>query len=78
MKTMITVHSYEDVDLVHLQACLDHIKRFEEAYTAEVFVSSRNSDGWLEYIIRYEFPSSSKLTVGAIQRKPGMPVEFHS
>lgn len=34
--------------------------------------------GWLEYTIVIDYASGHRLTVGAIQRKPGEPSEFHS
>ena len=34
--------------------------------------------GWLEYTISIEYVGGHCLTVGAIQRKPGEPSEFHS
>lgn len=43
-----------------------------------IFPSGPNKDGWLEWILKYEFVDGGGLTVGAIQREPNATVEFHS
>ncbi|MNR69273.1 hypothetical protein D3C85_1944050 [compost metagenome] len=46
--------------------------------SVNLYLSQRDQNGWLEYTIVVGYKSGSSLTVGAIQRKPGEPSEFHS
>jgi hypothetical protein len=43
-----------------------------------IFPSAPNKDGWLEWILKYEFIDGGTMTIGAIQREPNGVVEFHS
>lgn len=86
----INVHNYQDHEPEALAACVEHAERFQDC-DVEIFVQPRvpldaepyKNPGWLEYLIVYKFSVVSTfgvggLTVGAIQRKPGMAFEFHS
>jgi hypothetical protein len=43
-----------------------------------IFPSQPDKDGFLEWIMKYEFATGGGMTIGAIQREPNGPVEFHS
>lgn len=78
-----------DADLAEpemLSKCLERCCWWiKDAAAITIFINKRvpidapeyNSPGWLEYIMQIQF-NGWKMTVGAIQRKPGMNVEFHS
>lgn len=59
-----------------------HIARMasgDRLCSATVYPNKRDKNGWLEWLLVYEFEGGSKLTVGAIQRHTQEDeVEFHS
>lgn len=74
------------VETDHLNACLKRITWNANVSLAKIFVSPRvpldapeyKHPGWLEYLISITYTNGSAITIGAIQRKPGAPIEFHS
>lgn len=83
---IIEIHDRELAEPEALEAALGRALWQQHVAKADIFVSPRvpedapewRSPGWLEYGIRYEYESGSKLFVGMIQRRPGEPFEFHS
>ena len=75
-------HPAQHPDVNLAEAVGRHILRMggneDRVASVTIFPSARNKEGWLEWLVRYEFSTGGKLTVGAIQRRPGEPVEFHS
>lgn len=66
-----------------LTACLQRIAMHQNVTQATVIISARQTEkhsypGWLEFLLRVEYEHGGKLTIGALQRKPGEPFEFHS
>ena len=63
-----------------LQACV--VKALNHMTTggvATIYVNSRNEvTGWIEFGIRYNYPSGGTLFVAAIQRRRGTEFEFCS
>ena len=65
-----------------------HIERMDNGRLSQVelYMSPRvpldaeewKHPGWLEWLIKYEWETGGKLTVGMIQRRPGAEFEFHS
>lgn len=59
-----------------------HIARMSaegKVSSVTVHPTTRLADGWLEWIIQYQWVDGGGITVGAIQRKtPDDLVEFHS
>lgn len=46
--------------------------------SVQIFPKAPEKNGWLEWLLVYEFVDGGKLTVGMIQREPNGEVEFHS
>jgi hypothetical protein len=74
-----------DLDEDMLQAVMTRIARHvPNAHTIDVYPQERRAmnrlsdPGMLEWIIRVLYRSGGQLTIGAIQRSPGVNVEFHS
>ena len=65
-----------------IEAALTRIDRVlpadENRGTAILRLAQREPNGWLEYLLHYDFYSGGKLTVGMVQRQPGAEFEFHS
>lgn len=77
----LNIVDFQDAEIDHLQACIVRAAWMAgggNVKTATIYVTPRDKHGWLEYITRYEYENGGGLTVGAIQREPGAPVEFHS
>lgn len=48
-------------------------------FNVRIFPNKVDKDGWLEWILQYEFATGGGMTVGAILRNPDQEtVEFHS
>ena len=70
-----------DEDLGHFMATFNRAVQLgnnEITQEVRIYTDQRDRQGWLEYQIVVTYQSGSSLTVGAIQRKPGEPSEFHS
>lgn len=68
----------DDDRQIMTEAVMRHSRRMQGWMRLEVFQNDREKNGWLEWMLVYEFWSGGKLTVGLIQRKPGEPVESHT
>lgn len=66
----------DDVALVH--ACIDRAMQHQHVVAVSIQCAARNREGWLEFIMMFGYDDGGTLTVGALQRKPGEPFEFHS
>lgn len=75
----IIVHNAELVELDVLTQTLRKLSSRADDYAgAELFPRLRNRDGFAEILVQATYHSGNTITIGAIQRKPGEPVEFHS
>lgn len=79
----VTIHDYGQHEEEMLQACLkraqDYMGDSFQYGSATIFVNKREKIGWLEYGIRIEHgEGNGGIYIGAVQRKPGAEVEFHS
>lgn len=71
----------EYVLLMH--ACVQRMRQYQHADHINFALAPRepatsSTPGWLEFMYTIQFRDGGTLTVGAIQRKPGEPFEFHS
>lgn len=48
------------------------------AVKSTIFVSERKANGWIEYAVCVEYESGREMTIGVIQRRPGMETEWCS
>ncbi len=59
-----------------------HVERMTltgRVWNLKVFCNEADKNGWMEWLIQYEYSDGGKLTVGAILRTPDQEtVEFHS
>jgi hypothetical protein len=69
--------SITNPDTVFAEAVGKHILRMDPE-NVQIFPSERTSEGWLEWLLVYTFKTGGRMTVGAIQRTPDSPMEFHS
>ena len=77
----VMVHNVEELSDDNTPLLVECIKRaaiYQSLNTATIYVQSRNADGWLEFIMKFAYEDGGKLTVGAIQRRPGAEFEYHS
>lgn len=55
------------------------IRHLHTSARIDVYAAERQPNGWLEWQLHiYHAANSRPLVLGAIQRKPGGEVEFHS
>lgn len=87
-----TTHLVNQEDQAHFAATFNRavqLAQGEQVEKVQIFLDTRTEPkliqghpitegGWLEYTILVSYESGRSLTVGAIQRKPGMVSEFHS
>lgn len=77
----LEIHDFENEDPEHLAACIEHVRRWGTSPNHpphEIYCRPRDADGWLEYALKLTYANGGHMWVGAIQRQPGAPVEFHS
>lgn len=78
MNTEITIHDRELAEDEHLHTAMRVVLRHQRVERAEIFVSPRDSTGWLEYIVRLKYATGGGMTIGVIQRNVGEGIECHS
>lgn len=61
-----------------LQAVLQRVSMHQNVEDVRVYANRRDAEGWLEFITIFRYRDGGSLTVGALQREPGAPFEFHS
>ena len=81
---IVHIHGFADSEPGLLGDVLERLRRFENVAEAHIYVQPRKPEsalsdpGWAEYLTQLSFTDGGKLTLGCIQRKPGMQTEFHS
>ena len=81
MQNYVIVHGAEALcedNWPLLQAVLQRAQAHHNVEKVEVYAATRDGTGWLEFEMRYLYRDGGRLTVGALQREPGAPFEFHS
>ena len=84
MKPSITIHNYEVHEPEFLAKVLHRASFHQDVYSIDVYCNERagklrsDPEGWCEYILRIEYRSGGKLTIGCIERSLGADMEFHS
>jgi hypothetical protein len=83
---VVHIHDIDKSEPEMLMDVLNRVRQYQRAGSVDIFVRSRvpmdapayKDPGFAEYLVVVKFVDGGKLTVGAIQRQPGAPTEFHS
>jgi hypothetical protein len=76
----VTLHNFEELNdnVAHLSATLTRLAQHQHVKSAAVHITTRDKNGWLEFITVVEYDTGGRFTFASIQRTPGAEVEFHS
>lgn len=79
MKLSIVNVEIADPDM--LNACIQRVRRFYQEpcdVEPEIWCDELDRDGFLDYGMRFPYPSGGQIIVHAIRRPGSTQVEFHS
>lgn len=84
----ILINYIEESEPTMLAACIERVKQMAndpadptamwDHPEARIQCNRPDKNGFTEYAISFYYKSGGSITIGAIQRTPGAPVEFHS
>lgn len=76
-----TTYQINEADQVHFVSTYNRALYFaqgENVTDVTVYLTERTKEGWLEHGVLVRYLNNCKMYVGAIQRQPSAPSEFHS
>lgn len=84
--TQVILENFDELsddNMPLLVASLKRIAMHQNVTQATVIISARQTEkhsypGWLEFLLNVQYFDGGKLTIGALQRRPGEEFEFHS
>jgi hypothetical protein len=76
--TLYNVEELSDDNAPLLVECVKRVAIYQSLRDAAIHIQPRTAEGWLEFILQFAYEDGGKLTIGALQRQPGAPFEYHS